>query len=70
MQANRAEINGALHISMLAGAEGRDLGCNGFELAPEFAHIPVFLREIRGRSTRFALCDDLPMQAISLHATF
>jgi len=55
---------------MLFGTEGCDLGCNGFELATEFAHFPIFLREICGLSPRFTLCDDLPRQAISLHAAF
>jgi hypothetical protein len=52
----------------LSGTEGRHLGGNGFELAPELAHFLISLREIAGPSPRFTLGDNLPARAISLHA--
>jgi hypothetical protein len=48
--------------------KGRNRGRDAFQLAPEFAYFPIFLRKIFGPSPRFTLDDDLPAQAILLHA--
>jgi len=52
-----------------SGTKRRHLGGNAFDFAPEFAHFPILSREIFGPGPRFALCDNLPVQAISLHAS-
>jgi hypothetical protein len=48
--------------------KGGNRGRDAFQLAPEFAHLAIFLREIVGPGPRFTLDDNLPTWAISLHA--
>jgi hypothetical protein len=52
-----------------SGTKGSQFGCNDFEFAPELAHFTISLREIVGPSLQPTLDDDLPMRAISLHAS-
>jgi len=69
LKARRADKGGgALHPD-LSGTKRSHLGCNGFELAPEFAHFPIPLREISGPGPQFTLGDNFPMRAILLHAS-
>jgi hypothetical protein len=52
-----------------SGTKRSHLGGNAFDFTPEFAHFPISSREILGPGPRFALGDNLPVRAISLHAS-
>ena len=53
----------------LSGTNGSELGCGSFQLAPELAHFAISEREVLGHGPQPTLDDNLPMRAISLHAS-